>query len=280
MVTDGIGTLFGRFKIPNTATKRFRTGHRTFRLTDSPTNSMVVGIVDTSAESPYMAVGHVQTKREDILNVRNAVRANTSTVENRTVTQVVSQASTAVSGVWYDPLAQTIMCDQESGMFLTKVDVFFQGKDDTLPVWVEVRNVLNGYPGQTILPFGKVTKLPADVNIDATTGATSTTFTFDSPIYVQKDQEFCIVLASNSANYKVWISRLGEKEIGGTRTISSQPTLGSLFKSQNNTTWSAVQSEDLKFTMRKCNFTSGSGTVTLQNDNIGCLLYTSDAADE
>ena len=36
-------------------------------------------------------------------------------------------------------------------------------------------------------------------NIVATTGATSTTFVFDSPIYVQKDQEFCIVLASNSA---------------------------------------------------------------------------------
>ena len=42
-----------------------------------------------------------------------------------------------------------------------------------------------------------------------------------------------------------------------------------MFKSQNNTTWSAVQSEDLKFTMRKCNFTQGSGVVTLQNDNIG-----------
>ena len=38
---------------------------------------------------------------------------------------------------------------------------------------------------------------------------------------------------------------------------------------QNNTTWNAVQSEDLKFIMRKCNFTSGSGIVTLQNDNIG-----------
>ena len=79
----------GRFQIPNTETKRFRTGHRTFRLTDSPTNSMVVGIVDTSTEAAYMAVGHVQTKREEILNVRNAEIVDTSTVAARTVTRVV-----------------------------------------------------------------------------------------------------------------------------------------------------------------------------------------------
>ena len=269
MVTDGIGTLYGRFKIPNTETKRFRTGHRTFRLTDSPTNSMVVGIVDTSTEAAYMAVGHIQTKREEILNVRNAEIANTSVVDNRTITQVVSQSSEAITGVWYDPLAQTVMCDQPAGMFLTKVDVFFQGKDDTLPVWMEIRTVLNGYPSTTIMPFGKVSKLPADVNIDATTGATSTTFTFDSPIYVQKDQEFCIVLASNSANYKVWISRLGEKEIGGTRTISSQPTLGSLFKSQNASTWEPSQFEDLKFTMYRADYTTANtGALVLVNKEL------------
>ena len=75
---------------------------------------------------------------------------------------------------------------------------------------------------------------------------------------------------TNSLNYKVWISGLGETDVSGTnRIISTQPHLGSFFKSQNNTTWSPVQSEDLKFTMRRCNFTSGSGTVTLQNDNIG-----------
>jgi hypothetical protein len=30
------------------------------------------------------------------------------------------------------------MCDHESGMFITKVDVFFHSKDDTLPVWFQV----------------------------------------------------------------------------------------------------------------------------------------------
>ena len=86
---------------------------------------------------------------------------------------------------------------------------------------------------------------------------------------------------TNSLKYKVWISGLGETDVSGSnRIISTQPHLGSLFKSQNNTTWSAVQSEDLKFTMRKCNFTSGSGTVTLQNDNIGDEVTAEDGSTE
>ena len=85
----------------------------------------------------------------------------------------------------------------------------------------------------------------------------------------KKDQEFCIVLASNSANYKVWISRLGEKEIGGTRTISTQPTLGSLFKSQNASTWEPSQFEDLKFTLYRADYTTANtGALVLVNKEL------------
>ena len=55
MVTDGVGTLYGRFRIPNTEAKRFRVGTRTFRLTDSSSNSMVPGVVETAVERPYNA---------------------------------------------------------------------------------------------------------------------------------------------------------------------------------------------------------------------------------
>ena len=113
--------------------------------------------------------------------------------------------------------------------------------------------------------FGKVLN-PNDVNVDATTGNTATNFKFDSPVYLKEGIEYCLVVMTNSLNYKVWISGLGETDVSGSnRIISTQPHLGVLFKSQNNTAWTGVQSEDLKFTMRKANFTSGSGTVTLTN---------------
>ena len=85
MVTDGVGTLYGRFRVPNTEAKRFRVGTRTFRLTDSSTNSMVVGVVETAVERPYTAQGFIQVKREEIMNVRNAALADTTVTENRQV---------------------------------------------------------------------------------------------------------------------------------------------------------------------------------------------------
>jgi len=57
---------------------------------------------------------------------------------------------------------------ETNGMFVTKVDVFFQAKDDTLPVWVELRTVRDGYPSQEIFPFSKIVKTPAEINLDAT----------------------------------------------------------------------------------------------------------------
>ena len=96
-----------------------------------------------------------------------------------------------------------------------------------------------------------------------------TTFTFDAPIYIQNNQEFCVVLASNSPKYKVWISRLGDTEISGTRTISTQPYLGSLFKSQNATTWTPSQFEDLKFTLYRAEFDiSNTGTFAIVNEEL------------
>ena len=270
IVSDSVGTLYGRFKIPNTDTKRFRVGTRTFRLTDSSTNSMIQGIVETSAEKSYTASGFVQTKREEIMNVRNAEISNSSVTGERIQTNVViSQQDTATSGIWYDPLAQTVMCDQNKGMFITKLDVFFQAKDDTLPVWCEVRSVVNGYPSNEILPFSKISLTPSQVNLDTTTAATSTTFTFESPIYIRYQQEFCIVLASNSPKYKVWISRIGDVEVGGTRTISTQPTLGSLFKSQNASTWTPSQYEDLKFTLYRAVFDiANTGAIAVVNEEM------------
>ena len=55
----------------------------------------------------------------------------------------------------HDPLAQTFLVEEEDGCFLTKVDVFYQQKDDVLPTYVEIRNVVNGYPNPKVLPFGR-----------------------------------------------------------------------------------------------------------------------------
>ena len=47
--------------------------------------------------------------------------------------------------------------------------------------------------------------------------------------------EYCVVVRSESLQYQVWISQMNEFDVAGSnRVVSKQPTLGVLFKSQNN----------------------------------------------
>ena len=171
------------------------------------------------------------------------------------------------------PLAQTFTLQSddeanEGGRFLTSVDIFFANKHATLPVIVEIRNTINGIPGTKVLPYSRQKRLPASINTDLT-AATATTFTFDSPVYVMEGVEYALVVKTNTPDYKIWLTVLGDAEIGGSRNISTQPHSGVLYKSSNDTDWAISPQEDLKFSIKAATFTTGSaGVVTLQNDAI------------
>jgi hypothetical protein len=148
--------------------------------------------------------------------------------------------------------------------------LFFSAKDDELPVTVEVRNVVNGYPGPKVLPFSRVTKQPADVNVSSD-GKTATTFTFKSPVYLQSMSEYCFVVQATTPNYLIWISDLGQEDSDG-NLVSEQPHVGSVFKSHNNRAWAISPTQDVKFTLRAANFdTTAAGAVTLTNDAVPTL---------
>jgi hypothetical protein len=60
-----------------------------------------------------------------------------------------------------------------------------------------------------------------------------------------------------------------ETDVGGTQLVSEQPYLGSLFKSQNASAWTASQMEDLKFTLYRAKFdTTKTGHVYLVNQEL------------
>jgi len=283
LVTDTQGKVEFSFRIPEYRfagqqnVPKFKSGDVGFRLTSSSTNVKVPAPSTVGAVN-YAAKGIVNTTQQTIESTRNATVVQDTVTQTQSITSSV-ESHIIVGRTGVDPLAQTFRITETGGCFIPSVDLFFSEKDTNLPVWVELREVINGYPGPTLVPFGRKVLNPNDVNVDATTGSTATNFKFDSPVYLKEGVEYCLVAMTNSLNYKVWIAGLGEQDVSGSnRIISTQPHLGSLFKSQNNTTWSAVQSEDLKFTMKKCNFTSGSGTVTLQNDNIGDSVTAEDGS--
>ena len=286
IVTDSNGSVSGTFSIPNSkvdANPRWRTGNRVFRLTSSSSNASLHADPNaTSAEADYSAKGLQETVRDVIVSTREARVVRTTLSQNRNTNRVANQTVQNIAppdtggggggngggGGGGDPLAQSFIIDEVGGIFVTSLDIFFATKSTTIPVRAEIRNMINGYPGTVILPFSQKYLNPSSVNI-STDASVATTFTFDSPVYLQEGTEYCIVLYSDSNDYQIYIARLGETVIGSDRTVSKQPATGVLFKSANNRTWSPEQMEDIKFNLKKAVFEINSiATVTLANKTL------------
>jgi len=271
LITDVNGAVSGTFTIPSPisdSNPRWQTGSKVFRLTSNSTNSLTD--VNTSAEGDYIAQGlldtvqntvistrQAQTVRQDVSDTQNIVRTSTRTTQN-----IIE---------WIDPIAQSFLVDDTGGVFVTSVDLFFSSKDNNIPVTVQLREMQNGYPTRTSIPFGEVVKNPANVNVsdDATV---ATKFTFPSPVYLQEKTEYCFAVISNSNDYRVYVGTIGENQLVSNRKISSNPYAGSFFKSQNGSTWTADQTTDIMFNINKAKFENTTGTATFANKELASTL--------
>ncbi len=240
LTTDANGAISGTFLIPNNSTLNFPTGKKEFKLTQSSTNDDEV--TTTSATADYNASGLIETRENVIISTRTPVIQRLS-VEDTTG----ASRETGRNRInWHDPLAQSILLDQST--FVTSVDLNFTSKDDNIPVNVSIREMVNGFPTQTIVPFSDVTLNPSSISTSA-----ATTFTFPSPVFLQDGIEYAIVIMSNSNKYNVRYAQIGDEDQNGNR-ISQQPYAGVLFKSQNASTWTADQNKDLMFTLNRAVF--------------------------
>jgi hypothetical protein len=267
LISDLSATLIGSFFVPNPNildNPRFETGNKVFTLVNNNLNDQ--NAATTIAEEGFVSDGTIETVQENIVSVRNARIQNKQEFESRAVSSTSSSTSGGAIGSdtssttsfvgWYDPLAQSFLVEDETGIFMTRCDVFFSSKDDNdVPVTFQLRTMQNGYPTQKVLPFSEITLDPAQINISADSSI-ATSFVFKSPVYLEGGTDYCICLASNSTKYSVYISRIGENDLLTQTYISNQPYLGSLFKSQNASTWEASQWEDMKFVLYRADFIS------------------------
>jgi hypothetical protein len=91
-------------------------------------------------------------------------------------------------------------------------------------------------------------------------------------VFLSNNTEYSICAIANSDEFTIYTAKMGQTTLDGTRLISQQPYLGSMFKSQNSTTWTAEQNEDVKFTINRAKFTTNTtGNVYLVNDVVPVL---------
>jgi hypothetical protein len=224
--------------------------------------------------------GGVFTIEAEIGNVYPTIGSSTVSCQNgaNTTSEIIKCILSEVGlieggAVRKDPLAQSFFIEKPTGVFATSLDLYFASKDSELPVTVQLRSMSLGTPTETVYPFSEVVLNPNQVQV-SNDSSIATKVVFPSPVFLAGNQEHAIVLLSNSTEYKVWISRLGEVDVTTTglpesqqNIVSKQPTLGSLFKSQNASTWSPSQLEDLKFNLYSALFVNN-GTINFYNPDL------------
>jgi hypothetical protein len=256
--TDVSGSAVGIFTVPNGI---FRIGEKLFRLTDTATGDIPSS--STNGDASFFAQGLLQTKQDTIISTIAPVVQRTSLNEDRVVSSTTTNQRTIRVQQWSDPLAETFLISPQQypeGVFLSKVRFCFKSKDDVIPITLQVRPTLNGYPSASVVyPFSTVSLTPNKVNVtsapDLDDPLKYTDFVFDTPIYVQPG-EHSFVLLANSNKYEAYIAEIGKLDLTTGRQVSEQAYGGSLFLSQNGSTWTADQSSDLMFRIFRNDFTT------------------------
>ena len=152
-------------------------------------DSLPGSLVISSGETTYRAVGTVDTYTNTLVIVRRPPPPPQNS----------------------DPLSQSFTTD-ETGAFVTSVDLFFGSKDPNEKLTVEIRTMELGTPtNQVVQDYARVVVHPDDIEISSN-AEVATNVKFPSPVYLEPNTEYCIVLlAPTTNNYEAWISQMGER---------------------------------------------------------------------
>lgn len=272
--TDSQGELYNlRFAIP---AETFKVGEKTLRLIDNSTNNLedATSVVDVK----LYFTGALDTNAFGFASLRPPVIQRNSLTTDNVVVNPINRAKnldTLANVQWSDPFAQNFVVDGnkfQGGVCLQSIDLYFDTKDDRMPITLEVRPTVNGRPhGSFVLPFSQVVKKASDVVANSGSPSEKTRFTFESPIYLEPG-EYSIVLRTNSSAYKVYTATLGENDIASGKRISTPGYAGAMFFPQNNGISEPDLNTDLMFTINRYQF--------VERETSSVVMQVADVADD
>lgn len=173
-----------------------------------------------------------------------------------------------------NPIAQSIYIDDPEGIYATKINVYFKSRlnpssSSRGQVNLQLRPMRNGFPSITeIIPSSNVYLDASSINTSVD-GSIATTFEFEEPVFLEGLRDFAIVLYSPVPDYEVYISEIDSVIIGSNSLkVNKNPSIGSLFYTQNGATFTANQKQDLKFELYRADFLYNSGTAVLHNAKV------------
>jgi hypothetical protein len=289
LVSDSTGFVAGIFRIPE---QTFRTGDRVFMITN--VDDLITGSDARTSigRATYTADNVAVTKSSTTINVRQPTISSLSTTQSRLLSSTTTSSSFVPDFVpWTgdgggsgdgggggggDPLAQSFSVqnvpDSVTGIFLTKVGVYFRQKDASLGCSLFVCEMENNMPDESRI-IGRAYLPSASINVSMGPALgeplVETQFVLDFPIYLLSNREYAFIIQpdGNSPNYEAWIAETGNFDVTTGQQVFSNPYSGMMFLSANRKTWTPIQKEDIAFNIYRARFNETSGTAIFRNEN-------------
>lgn len=230
-------------------------------------NTLDYSSVVSSASCSYTATGTTAQYKETFTYKINAI-PNISITSTSVEYQFINP----------DPLAQTFIIKKSSTVnsdyvMLAGINVWFAkiptGTDHS--VSIEIVKTANGYPSTELaVSWATIPLLPKDITVaSVSNNYAGQYFAFASPVPLMTNTEYAVrIVAPTSNGYEVWTSKMGEACVNFPGVlITSQQADGSLFTSQNASTWTAEQYSDIALTLEILNYPINvSSSIRLRTD--------------
>ena len=245
---------------------KYKSGEKLFRITDDSSNNL--SLTTTAADGIYYSGGVVDQRDGTVVSTRPIISRRQVVNDDSIVRDAFDRdvyISTYENNLWIDPLAQTFTVssnDFEDGTFLHSIDLFFQRRSENVPVTLEIRPTINGYPHLSkVLPLSSVSLIPlaSEIKEDFPEADTYTRFKFSSPLYLTPG-EYSICVRTSSQDYNLYRATNGANDLNTGGYISEQPHDGSLFVPQNSGIANRNRSESLMYRINTCLF-DASGSI-------------------
>ena len=277
---------------------KFRCGSARVQLLD--VSSYAPNSALSRASTSYASWGRINQVQRTLLSTR------VITVQDELIERTDLIGTDVGGDFWQnwrprDPLAQTFTVDGGEGVpgvFVTKVDIFLNkaprsaakgGTDAAIPIQLQIRNVDAGVPERDAISEQHTVYVTADAAYDVVSGiadkenladvlAAPVTFEFEEPVYLRSGDEYAIVLLAETDNYEAFVASTYDLVLGSTsKRVSKQPAKGSLFLSQNGSTWTPKQNQDMAYRIYTAKFKSA-GNANFINQPLERHLHNYDTS--
>jgi len=254
---------------------KFRCGTQNVKLLDISVDNENAAL--SRARTNYSSWGSVSVVQRTLRHTR-VVTVRDELVENTEhIGRTTSTETTWIDWTPRDPLAQTFTVDAGTGVpgvFVTKIDVFLRnaprtatngGQDEAIPIELQIRPVVAGVPDRDTISEQHRVFVTADSAYDVVSGmdkenltsvlSNQVSFKFKEPVYLRSGEEYSFVLLAECDKYEAYVASTYDLVLGSTsKRVSKQPSKGSLFLSQNGSTWTPKQNQDLAYRIHTAKF--------------------------